>query len=145
MKTWKIVAWLILFFPIGLYYMHMYARWPKKVLYSVSGVYSVIILSSLLSGGLYHLGFFMGVGLFVSSIGLVLADLHNRRNTNSSVFLIASSITLIVVSGLIVQTAPPQLRVASESGFGLYINEEKRIERQNLELAEEAVRRAEDG
>lgn len=60
MKNWKIIAWLIMFFPLGLYYMYQYANWPKKVVYGIAGIYGIFTLVSIWTGGLHILGLLLG-------------------------------------------------------------------------------------
>ena len=46
-KTWVIIAFLIFFFPVGLFLMWKYTNWDKKVKWSITGLFAFLIIVSL--------------------------------------------------------------------------------------------------
>lgn len=150
MKNWKIIAWIILFFPLGIYYMHTYSNWSKKIIYGISGFYGLIVVLSLFTGGLPLLGFLSGVSLLLTSLGLVGKDLLQKSNKKHSLILLVSSILLIGVTASNIEIVDTEVRIASEVEESRVREEEERLEREkaieqeNLVQATEAVEKAEE-
>lgn len=124
MKNWKIIMWLILFFPIGLYLMFKHSNWSKPVKYGVSGLFALVALA----GGLE-----LWVSLiFLTSIGIIamsIASFIKNRNRKQSVGILLLGVILFAFSY--------QYTVVQEA-------EQARIEQQEQEAKEEKERLAEE-
>lgn len=50
-KTWAIILFLIIFFPVGLFLMWRYSSWNKTVKGVVTGFFVLIVISNIVNGG----------------------------------------------------------------------------------------------
>lgn len=149
MKNWKIIAWIIFFFPLGLYYMHTYSDWSKKITYSLSGLYGLLVLVSLLTGTLPVLGFLLGLTLFIASFTLLVLDLRHHTSKKHSLVLLTSSVLFMAVTSSNIEFVNPEVRIAAENEQRQLLEEAERLEAEKakaeaeLVAATEAVEKAE--
>lgn len=146
MKNWKIIAWIIFFFPLGLYYMLTYSGWSKKVTYGITTLYGLFILLSLVSGVIVEVGFLLGISLFVASVALLIKNFFRKENLRNSLTLLVSSILFITVTGMNIEVEDPEVRIAAEAEERRLQEETERIkiEQEKLAQALEAVEKAEE-
>lgn len=149
MKNWKIISWIILFFPLGIYYMYSHSNWSKKVIYSVSAVYGLFILMSTFSGILPEIGFLSGLSFLATSIALLIKSFVQKTNKKHYVVLLASSALLVGFTSANIEVVTPEVRIASEAEEKDALEEAERLEEEtiheeNLAEATLAVEKAEE-
>ncbi|WP_208560804.1 ComEA family DNA-binding protein [Marinilactibacillus kalidii] len=140
MKNWKVIAWLMLFFPLGLYYMYTYSNWPKKTMHVITGIYAGMVILASLAGILFEVGVLSGVSLLMTSLGLLANNIYKKSQKNRSLILLGSSILLIGISATNIDVVEPDVQVASETVEA----ETKKNDEKLLEKATEAVEVAEE-
>ncbi|MGX7419721.1 serine protease [Carnobacterium gallinarum] len=110
MSTWKIVLWLVLFFPLGVYYMWRYSNWNKKLKYGISGIYGLILFSFIFNRQLALLVIFGGLGLLYYGISTFK---ENSRNKKITYFL--SAFALIIFGATLIPTTESASPVDSQA------------------------------
>ena len=50
-RTWAIILFLIIFFPVGLFLMWKYSNWSKIAKGVVTGFFALILVSNMITGG----------------------------------------------------------------------------------------------
>lgn len=134
MKNWKVIGWIILFFPLGIYYMYTYTNWSKKLIYGISGLYGSIVLISLLSGVLPELGLLSGFTFLITSIGLMIKSLIQKTNKKYYIGLLVSSGLLVGVTSANIEVVNPEVRIASEIEEREKQEEIERLEEERINL-----------
>ncbi|MGX7393462.1 sunset domain-containing protein [Carnobacterium mobile] len=69
MKNWKVIIWLCVFYPAGIYFMFKYTKWKKGIKYTITAFLSIIAGIIVASGELF---FSLVIsGMFIFLIGLI--------------------------------------------------------------------------
>lgn len=124
MKNWKVILWLILFFPIGLYLMYKQTDWSKPLKYGLTGFYA---LASLVGGVELWANLF-----FMSSFLVIIAGLFSLFRKSSR----RQGIGILVLGVLLLSFTYPVIDAQ--------VAEQERIEQQELEAQAEVERLAEE-
>lgn len=143
MKNWKIIAWLILFFPLGICYMHLYSDWSKKLTYSLTGLYGLLLLVSLFTHTLPFLGLYLGLSLFLTAIGSLGLNLYRKTSKTHSLVLLISGLLLTATTYQNVEVIYTEVRVAAENEELLLRQQAEKLEAAEAEKAEKAALLAE--
>lgn len=96
MSTWKIVLWLILFFPLGLYFMWKYSNWNAIVKYGLSAFFALVLLDMLITQSIGALLLFCGLGLLFYAI----ASFKSSTRKHKWIYFVSAFILFIVGTGL---------------------------------------------
>lgn len=124
MKNWKVIMWLILFFPVGLYLMYKQTDWSKPVKYGLTGFYTI----ALVFGGLEVWPYLMFLSSFLVVV-LGLFYLFRKRSRRKGIGILVLGLLLFSVSGPVI---------------GAQTAEQERIEQQEQEAKAEAEHLAEE-
>lgn len=154
MKNKTLIFWLIIFFPIGLYYIFNRSNWSAIYKYGVALFYALICSIVLLSGDPYPFLFLNSLTLFGGSLIILARDLYKQNGKRRGLTHLALATVLLVGTGINLET--PE---RTEDTLGTYEtaddeNEEEESEDEEaaalaeledaIQLAEEAVEKAED-
>lgn len=146
MKQRKIIGWIMLFFPLGLYYMHTYSDWSKKKQYLISSAFGLIVLSALLTGSMYIVGMLLGISLFFTSVALLARNFLRKRSMNQSIVLVLFSIFLYGFSANQIDSVESEVNVADQQATyaeETELEKEEESEEQAKRQFAEAVRAVE--
>lgn len=124
MKNWKVVLWLVMFFPVGLYLMFTQTNWRKSIKYVLTGFFVLL----LIVGGIE----LWSNLFFLSSFLVIIYGLFSVFRKSSR----RKGIGILVLGALMIAGASP---VVSEQAA-----ERERIEQEVLAAQEEAERLAEE-
>lgn len=108
MKNWKVILWLVLFFPLGAYFMWRYSSWNIHLKYGVSIFLGLLTALFTFTGGLFFLFWYSGFGFFLYFI----ATFKNSPKKQKISFLTAS--VLLFGSGLALALSPTTESVESD-------------------------------
>lgn len=142
MKNWKIILWLILFFPIGLYLMYRYTDWSKPVKVAITAFF----LLFLIIGGidLIYLLFVFG-SLIFTALGLI--TFYRTSNKKKTIALVATGFLFSIASYQIGEAQEAKWiaieQQAREEQERIAEEEKKQIEEAERQKAEEEKQRAE--
>ena len=97
MKENKIVLWLICFFPVGLYLMYKYSKWPLFLKHLITGL--GIFLSGLLisSGKTFDFLVFIGVFLMFFGLAKLIFSIFTKKNKKTAGLLILYGLIFIFI------------------------------------------------
>lgn len=123
-RNWKVVLWLILFFPVGIYLMFMYSDWKKPLKYGITGFFILIMFA----GGVEFSASLLFLGSFFS-IPLGLFSLFRKKSRRRGLATLVLAILVLIATDPIVDEQ---------------LTESKRIEQIELEAQAEADRIAEE-
>ena len=145
MKNWKTIVWLMLFFPIGIYFMFKETKWTKGIKYLITAVL-VIVTTLLAYSGLLLESFYIS-GLLILISGIISTIYSFTRNKQHKASIAILFLGLVLFSG-----STQQMDTRAQERFAIAeqarIEEETRIEneRQQALLAEatSAVEQAEE-
>lgn len=84
MKNWKVILLLLLFYPLGIYFMFKRTNWPKGVKYIVTVVLGWINLQVIFES-LSSFNILMIFGILVSFIGLIAIVRNTRIEKNKRI------------------------------------------------------------
>ena len=120
MKKWKIVLWLVFFFPVGLYLMFKHSGWPQKVKAVISLFFLIVTLGTF---GL--LGEFMYLSGFMALI-VGIYTLFKKKDKKRSLILLAIGTFLFATTA----TANYQVDQTQErERIAIELEEQKEAER----------------
>lgn len=77
MKNWKVVLSLLLFYPLGIYFMFKRTNWPTWIKQTITFLFGLVTLQVIFESLLY-LNIFMIFGTIVSFIGLITIIRNTR-------------------------------------------------------------------
>lgn len=120
MDNWKIVLWLVLFFPFGLYLMFKHSEWSQKVKVTISIFFLIITVGAL--------GFLSEL-MYLSGFIALLASLHTfikKKDKRRSLILVAIGMLFFATTA----TTNYQINQAQErERIAIELQEQKEAER----------------
>lgn len=115
MKNWKVIVWLVLFFPLGAYFMWRYSSWNIHLKYGISIFLGLLTTLFIFAGGVFLLFFYSGFG----SLFYFLATFKNSPKKQkisylvASILLFGSSIALIPTTES-AESQQPEINIVQE-------------------------------
>lgn len=97
MENWKIILWLVLFFPIGLYFMFKYSQWSKPIKFGVSGLFALMAIIGGLEGWV-SLFFLTSFAIIIMGIVMTLISFIKSKNRKKNIGVLLLGITLFSFS-----------------------------------------------
>lgn len=134
MSNWKVVTALVLFFPLGLYWMFKYTDWPDKTKWIISSFFALITGTAFISELFYELLFIAGIVLSIISVVWFIHAILRRKQKRNAVLAFALGLFMFVYSTNIIseQNAEAE-RIAQEELLEKErIAEEERLEQERL-------------
>lgn len=139
MKNFKVIFWLIAFFPLGLYFMFKETEW-SNVAKSIIAIIGTFILGfAISSGGLSVLIAISGLTILFSAVMYFIYSIMRRRQKRTAVLLMIFGTLLLGFGSFQVHTETVEAeRVAQEQKAeeerieAERVAEEKRIEEERL-------------
>lgn len=96
MKNWKVILWLVLFFPLGAYFMWRYSSWNIHLKYGISIFLGLLTALFTFTGGLFILFWYGGFGSLLYFIATFKSSPKKQKISflTASVLLFGSSLAL---------------------------------------------------
>lgn len=98
MKNWKVILWLFVFYPIGIYNMFKYTSWHKGIKYTITAILGLTTLQMIFSGELPLMLTFSGLIVFLIGIVSVITNSIKKKNKKVSIMMLVVGILLITLS-----------------------------------------------
>lgn len=135
MQNWKVITALILFFPLGLYWMFKHTDWPDKVKWVISAFFAVPVSITLLSESFYTLlAIFAFILTTLSIVWFVYSIIRRKQKRNSVIALLFGIILFAYSANTIGEQAAEAERIAQEEQLERErISEEERLEQERIE------------
>jgi len=91
MKNWIVIAWLIIFFPVGLYLMFKHTNWSRKVKTVVAVIFSLFAVLLIASGAVLDFIFVQSFfSIFIGFIMLIYSLITKRNKRYGAIVLVLS-------------------------------------------------------
>lgn len=137
MANWKVVTALMLFFPLGLYWMFKHTDWSDKIKWIISAFFALLTGVTFVSELFYELLFLLAFALSIASVVWFINAIVRRKQKRNAVIAFVLGIFMFVysINTISEQTAEAE-RVAQEE----LLEQERLAEEEKLEeerLAEE--------
>lgn len=137
MKNWKIVATLILFFPLGVYFMFKHTNWSERTKWIISIIGSFIFGTAFISDFFYDFVFASGILISLASIIWFIYALIRRKQKRSAIIALLFGVLISVYS---INTISDQTAEAERIAIEVQVEEARVAEAERIEeerLAEE--------
>lgn len=137
MANWKVITALILFFPLGLYWMFKYTDWSDKIKWIISSFFALITGITFISELFYELLFLSALFLsIVSVIWFIYAILRRKQKRNALIAFALGLFMFVYSINVMSEQSAEAERIAQEE----LLEQERIVEEERLEekrLAEE--------
>lgn len=91
MKNWIVIAWLIIFFPVGLYLMFKHTDWSRKIKTAVTVIFSLFTVLLITTGAVLDFIFVQSFfSIFIGFIMLVYSLITKRNKRYGAIVLVLS-------------------------------------------------------
>lgn len=100
MKNWKVILWLLVFHPVGLYLMYKNKIGSEKVRYTITGVFLLIDFFFIIGGLFYPMLLISSVFMLLMAFLSLVMNIFRKEDKKPSFILLAVSIVLIGLSSL---------------------------------------------
>lgn len=96
MKNWKVILWLVLFFPLGAYFMWRYSSWNIHLKYGISIFLGLLTALFTFTDGLFILFWYSSFGSLLYFIATFKSSPKKQKISflTASVLLFGSSLAL---------------------------------------------------
>ncbi len=130
MKNWIVIAWLIIFFPVGLYLMFKHTDWSRKIKTVVAVIFGLFAILLIASGVVLDFIFVQSFfSIFIGFIMLIYSLIMKRNKRYGAIVLVLS----ILLTGCLA----PDTEADSADQEAIE-QEEQRLEEEEKEKEREA-------
>lgn len=138
MKNWKVILWLVLFFPLGAYFMWRYSSWNIHLKYGISIFLGLLTALFTFTGGLFILFWYSGFGFLLYFIATFKSSPKKQKISflTASVLLFGSSLALSPTTES-VESDQSQIQVVKKDTSASDIKKQKEKKASEEKLAAE--------
>ncbi len=138
MKNWEVILWLVLFFPLGAYFMWRYSSWNIHLKYGISIFLGLLTALFTFTGGLFILFWYSGFGFLLYFIATFKSSPKKQKISflTASVLLFGSSLALSPTTES-VESDQSQIQVVKKDTSASDIKKQKEKKASEEKLAAE--------
>ena len=137
MKNWKVILWLVLFFPLGAYFMWRYSSWNIHLKYGISIFLGLLTALFTFTDGLFILFWYSSFGSLLYFIATFKSSPKKQKISflTASVLLFGSSLALSPTTES-VESDQSQIHVVKKDTSASDIKKQKEKKASEEKLAE---------
>ena len=138
MKNWKVILWLVLFFPLGAYFMWRYSSWNIHLKYGISIFLGLLTALFTFTDGLFILFWYSSFGFLLYFIATFKSSPKKQKISflTASVLLFGSSLALSPTTES-VESDQSQIQVVKKDTSASDIKKQKEKKASEEKLAAE--------